>query len=57
MLSGTGSSGCKNEDLLPLLTLCDFQGAHNRVIEEGNVHFSRWMSEVASTGIVVAQGM
>jgi len=34
MLSGTRESGCKNKDLLPLLTSCDFQGSHDQVIEE-----------------------
>jgi hypothetical protein len=44
MLSGTGGAGCKNKDLLPLLTSCDFQGSHDQIIEEVNLHFSRWMS-------------
>jgi hypothetical protein len=34
MLSGTGGSGCKNKDILPILTSCDFQGSHDQIIEE-----------------------
>jgi hypothetical protein len=34
MLSGTGGSGGKNKDILPILTSCDFQGSHAQVIEE-----------------------
>jgi len=41
MLSGTGSSGCKNKNILPILTSCDNQGSHDQVIKEGNLHFSR----------------
>ncbi len=44
VLSGTGGSGCKNKDILPILTSCDFQGSHDKVIEEVNLHFSRWIS-------------
>jgi len=50
MLDGTGVSGFKNKDLLPLLTSCDSQGLNDQVIEEGNVPFSRWIAQVASTG-------
>ena len=39
MLSGTGDSGCKNKDILPILTSCDFQGSHDKVIEEVNLFF------------------
>ena len=49
MLSGTGVSGCKSKDLLPLLTLCDFQGSNDQVIEEVNSYVSCWISKVAST--------
>jgi hypothetical protein len=35
MLSGTGGSGCKNKDILPILTSYDFQGSHEvKIIEE-----------------------
>jgi hypothetical protein len=50
MLSGTGSSGCMNKILLPLLTSCDFQVSLDWLIDELNLHCSRWISEVASTG-------
>ena len=50
VLSGTGVSGCKSKDLLPLLTLCDFQGSNDQVIEEVNSYVSCWISKVASTG-------
>src|SRR5207247_10945262 len=50
MHSGTEVSGCKNKDIHFLLTSCAYQGSHNQVIEEGNLHFSRWISNVASTG-------
>jgi hypothetical protein len=50
-LSGTGVSGCKSKDLLPLLTSCDYQGSPDKVIEEINYIFSCWISYVASTGI------
>ena|SRR5215831_8099897 len=54
MLSGAGSSGCKNTILLTLLTSCDFQGSHDNVIDELNLYCSRWLSEVASTGDVAS---
>jgi hypothetical protein len=34
MLSGTGVSGFKRTDFLPILTSCDSQGSHDNVIEE-----------------------
>jgi hypothetical protein len=49
VLSGTGVSGCKSKDLLPLLTLCDYQGSNDKVIEEVNSYVSCWISKVAST--------
>jgi hypothetical protein len=51
MLFGTESSGCKNKILLPLLTSGDFQGSHDQVIDELNLHYSRWISDVASTPV------
>ena len=51
VLSGTGVSGCKSKDLLPHLTLCDFQGSNDQVIEEVNSYVSCWISKVASTRI------
>jgi hypothetical protein len=51
VLSGTGVSGCKSKDLLPLLTLCDFQGSKDQVIEEVNSYVSCWISKVASTAM------
>jgi len=50
MISGAEVSCCKNKDILLLLTSNDFQGSHDQVFEEGNLHFSRWISKVASTG-------
>ena len=50
MLDGTGVSGCKSQDLLPLSTSCDYLGLNDQVIEELNMPFSRWLSKVASTG-------
>jgi hypothetical protein len=50
MLSGTEVSGCKSKDVHLLLTSCDYQVSHDKVIEEGNSYFSRWISDVASTG-------
>jgi hypothetical protein len=44
MLSGTEGSGRKNKNILLILTSCDFQGSHDQVIEEVNLHFSRWIS-------------
>jgi hypothetical protein len=49
LLSGTGVSGCKSKDLLPLLTFCDFQGSHDQVIEEVHSYVSCWLAKVAST--------
>src|SRR5690242_3240238 len=49
MLSGTGVSGYKSKDILPILTSCENRGSHDKIIEEVNYHFSRWISYVAST--------
>jgi hypothetical protein len=49
MLSGTGVSGCKSKDLLPLLTLYDFQRSNDQVIEEVHSYVSCWLAKVAST--------
>ena len=54
MLSGTGSSGCMNKILLPLLTSCDFQVSLDWLIDELNLHCSRWISEVASTAALAS---
>ena len=51
MPSGTGSSGCKNKDFLPILTARDCQGSLDKIIEEVNSCFSCWISYVASTGL------
>ncbi len=32
------------------LTSCEYQRSHDKIIEEGNSYFSRWISDVASTG-------
>ncbi|SRR5258708_990288 len=50
ILSGTEVSGCKGKDILPFLASSDSQGPHDQIIEELNSHFSRWISDVASTG-------
>ena len=52
-LSGTGVSGCKSKDVHLLLTSCDYQVSHDKVIEEGNSYFSRWISDVASTRFII----
>jgi transposase len=49
MLSGTELSGCKGKDMLPFLASGDYQGSHDKTIEEVTSHFSRWISDVAST--------
>jgi hypothetical protein len=51
MLSGTGVSGCKSKDLLPLLTLYDFQRSNDQVIEEVHSYVSCWLAKVASTRV------
>ncbi len=50
ILSGTEVSGCKGKDILPFFASSDSQGPHDQIIEELNSHFSRWISDVASTG-------
>src|SRR5262252_5912869 len=52
MLSGTGGSGFKSKDLLPILTSCDYQGLNDQVIEEVNSSISCWISFVASTAML-----
>jgi hypothetical protein len=37
IFDGTGVSGFKSKDLLPLLTSCDYQGSKDQGIEEGNL--------------------
>src|SRR5258706_15606015 len=49
MLSGTGGSGCKSKDILPILTSGNYRGSHDQIIEDVNLHFSCWISQVAST--------
>jgi len=44
MLSGTEWSGCKKKAILPILNSCDLQGSNDKVIEEGNLPCSRWIS-------------
>jgi hypothetical protein len=53
MLSGTEVSGCKGMDILPFLSSCEYQGSNDKIIEEVNSYFSRWISDVASTGLAV----
>ena len=50
MLDGTGGSGFKSKDLLPILPSCDYQGSNDKVIEEVDSSISCWISFVASTG-------
>jgi hypothetical protein len=46
---GTGVSGYKSKDILPILTSCEHRESHDKIIEEVNRLFSRWISYVAST--------
>ena len=39
MLSGTRVSDCKSKDFIPSLTSWEYQGSHDKEIEEGNSHF------------------
>jgi len=52
MLSGTGVFGCKSKDILLLLTSYEYQGSHDKIIEEVNSYFSHWISYVASTSVL-----
>jgi len=56
MLDGSGVSGFKSKDILPILTSCEYQGSNDKVIVEGNSDVSCWISKVASTRVRLFTG-